>query len=74
MSDRGDTREVPGSPGRFHQLLDWSLFPASVAAVSVTGFSLVFGAVMGRSGSVEGLEVAVAVVSALIASFVKRPR
>jgi hypothetical protein len=74
MTDSDHTRNATDAPGRFHRLLDWSLFPASVAAVCVTGFSLILDAVAGRREDTELLLVAVAVVSAVIAGFVKRPR
>jgi hypothetical protein len=74
MTDSDHAHDATDSPGRFHRLLDWSLFPASVAAVCVTGFSLILGVVAGPSRDTEALLVAVAVISAGIAGFVKRPR
>jgi hypothetical protein len=74
MADSNHASNAADTPGRFHRLLDWSLFPASVAAVCVTGFSLILGAVVGPGRDTEVLLVAVAVVSALIAGFVKHPR
>jgi hypothetical protein len=74
MTDSDRTHDATDTPGRFHRLLDWSLFPASVAAVCVTGFSLILGAVARPREDTEVLLVGVAVVSAVIAGFVKRPR
>jgi hypothetical protein len=48
--------------------VDWSIFPASVAAACTVGFSLLFAVVAGRRSNADVLEAAVAAVSALIAA------
>ena len=72
MSDANLARQAGNAPGLFHRLVDWSIFPASVAAACTSGFGLifgVFGSITGHRANPDFLEAGVAAASYLIAAF-----